>query len=43
MERNEQADIVYHRECIMGDYDEFDDLDQLIEFIKTGKAINRSL
>ena len=37
LERNEKAGIVYHREGIMGDYDEFDDLEELIEFIKVGK------
>ena len=37
LERNEQAGIVYHRNGIMGDYDEFDDLEKLIQFIKTGK------
>ena len=37
LERNEQAGIVYHREGIMGDYDEFDDIEKLIQFIKTGK------
>ena len=37
LERNEKAGIVYHREGIMGDYDEFDDLEKLIGFIKTGK------
>ena len=37
LERNEQAGIVYHREGIMGDYDEFDDLEELIGFIKMGK------
>ena len=37
LERNEQAGIVYHREGIMGDYDEFDDLEELITYIRTGK------
>ena len=37
LERNEKAGIVYHREGIMGDYDEFDDLEALISFIRTGK------
>ena len=37
LEENEKAGIVYHREGIMGDYDEFDDVEALIEFIKTGK------
>ena len=36
LERNEQNGIIYHREGIMGDYDEFDDLEELIHFIKTG-------
>ena len=37
LECNEQAGIVYHREGIMGDYDEFDDLEELIECVRTGK------
>ncbi len=37
LERNEQNGIVYHREGIYGDYDNFDDVEELIEFIKTGK------
>ena len=37
LERNEQHGIVYHREGIGGDYDEFDDLEALIRFIRTGK------
>ena len=37
LEANEKAGIVYHREGIMGDYDEFDDLEALIGFIGTGK------
>ena len=36
LERNEKAGIVYHRKGIMGDYDEFDDLEELIAFIRTG-------
>ena len=36
LERNEKAGVVYHREGIMGDYDEFDDLEELIRFIRTG-------
>ena len=36
LERNEQAGIVYHREGIMGDYDDFDSLEELIHFIQTG-------
>ena len=37
LERNEKTGIVYHREGIMGDYDEFDDMEELIEFIQSGK------
>lgn len=37
LERNEKCGIVYHREGINGDYDEFEDVEKLIEFIKTGK------
>ena len=36
LERNEKNGVVYHREGIKGDYDDFDDVDALIEFIKTG-------
>lgn len=36
LERNEQSGIVYHRHGINGDYDEFDDIEALIEFIRTG-------
>ena len=37
LERNEQQGIVYHRTGITGDYDDFDDPEKLIEFIRTGK------
>ena len=37
LERNEKNGIVYHRDGIHGDYDDFDDVEQLISFIKTGK------
>ena len=37
LERNERAGIVYHQEGIMGDYDDFDDLEALIAFIHTGE------
>lgn len=36
LERNEAGGIVYHREGITGDYDEFDDVEELIQFISTG-------
>lgn len=34
---NEKNGVVYHRSGIVGDYDDFDDVEKLIEFIKTGK------
>lgn len=37
LERNEKNGVVYHREGINGDYDDFDDVDKLIEFIRTGE------
>ena len=36
LERNEAKGVVYHRDGIIGDYDDFDDVEKLIEFIKTG-------
>lgn len=36
LEANEEKGIVYHREGINGDYDDFDDAEQLINFIMTG-------
>ncbi len=36
LERNEQNGVVYHREGIVGDYDDFNDVEELIKFIKTG-------
>lgn len=37
LEKNERNGVVYHREGIMGDYDDFSDVEALIQFIKTGK------
>ncbi|MDO5520637.1 MAG: DUF3795 domain-containing protein [bacterium] len=37
LERNEKNGVVYHREGIVGDYDQFDSVEELIQFIKTGK------
>ncbi len=37
LEENEKRGIIYHREGIIGDYDDFDNVEKLIEFIKTGK------
>jgi hypothetical protein len=36
LERNEKNGVVYHREGITGDYDDFDDVESLISFIRTG-------
>lgn len=36
LERNEKNGVIYHREGVIGDYDNFDDLEKLIEFIKSG-------
>ncbi|MBQ7487021.1 MAG: DUF3795 domain-containing protein [Clostridia bacterium] len=36
LEWNEQMGVVYHRQGITGDYDEFDDVNSLIRFIRTG-------
>lgn len=37
LERNEKNGVVYHRDGINGDYDDFDDVETLIRFIKDGK------
>ena len=37
LERNERAGVVYHRSGVTGDYDDFDDEEALIAFIRTGK------
>ncbi len=37
LERNEKNGVVYHREGFNGDYDDFNDVEELIEFIKTGR------
>lgn len=39
LEANEKAGVVYHREGVNGDYDNFDDVEKLIEFISTGRQI----
>lgn len=36
LERNEKNGVVYHRDGINGVYDDFDDVDQLMNFILTG-------
>lgn len=38
LEENEKRGIIYHREGIIGDYDDFDNVEKLVEFIKTGKC-----
>lgn len=37
LEANEKAGVIYHREGINGDYDDFEDVEKLIEFIRTGR------
>ena len=37
LERNERAGVVYHREGTTGDYDDFDDVEEPIKFIDTGR------
>ena len=37
LEENEKRGILYHRKGIIGHYDDFDDVEKLIEFIRTGK------
>ena len=37
LEQNEQRGIVYHRQGITGDYDDFDDVEALIAFIRAGE------
>lgn len=37
LERNEKNGVVYHREGITGDYDEFSDTEQLISYILSGR------
>ena len=37
LERNEANGIIYHRNGIMGVYDDFDDVEKLMDFIKTGE------
>ncbi len=37
LERNEKNGVIYHREGINGDYDDFDRVEELISFIKSGK------
>lgn len=37
LERNEKKGVVYHREGVWGDYDDFDEVEDLIRFLKTGE------
>lgn len=37
LERNEENGVVYHRKGIWGDYDEWDDREKLLTFIRTGR------
>lgn len=36
LERNEKNGVIYHRDGINGDYDDFEDVEQLMHFILTG-------
>lgn len=40
LEINEKNGITYHRSGITGDYDDFDDAEELIEFIKKSKIFD---
>ena len=37
LERNEKNGVMYHREGINGDYDKFENVEDLISFIQSGK------
>lgn len=37
LEQNEKRGVIYHREGIMGDYDDFDDINELMKFIESGQ------
>ena len=37
LQRNEEKGVVYHRTGIVGDYDDFDDVEELLRFIETGE------
>lgn len=36
LERNEKSGVRYHTTGLNGDYDEFEDVEELIQFIRTG-------
>lgn len=38
LEKNEKNGVIYHREGINGDYDDFNDAEALIQFIWTGRG-----
>ena len=40
LDNNEKCGIVYHRNSIRGDYDEFTDINELIKFIEQGKILS---
>lgn len=37
LERNEKSGVVYHRQGVVGDYDDFEDPEALVRFILHGK------
>lgn len=42
LEENERKGVTYHRSGVHGDYDDFDDVETLIAFIRTGKRGGRA-
>ena len=39
LQTNEKNGIIHHREGIKGDYDDIDDIEELIDFVMTGKRV----
>ena len=37
LEENEKNGVVYHSQGLIGDYDDFDNVEELIRFIQIGK------
>lgn len=36
LERNEKNGVIFHRDGINGDYDDFDDVEVLMKYIRSG-------
>ena len=43
LEENEKNGIVYHRNGISGDYDDFDEPEELIDYILSGTRLEEAL